>query len=392
MDDTTKFYDTVPYLDSFDAAFDDEQYRDVPDDWLVVITDVVKSTAAIADGKYKEVNTAGCLPAVALANVFQGLEFPFLFDGDGMKALVPPAVESSVRDILADSRAAVREIMGLTLRAGIVSAAELYRGGDRLRLARLRVSDRYVQAMFSGTGIDAAEALIKGPRADRYLIPETHPVRDSANFTGYTCRWQDIPGRGGSVSALIVKSAGTMPDALHRALGAVMSVYEPQTDDYNPMTIGGFHMAGGERRRLEARISAKRRRGIAYLFHHLRIGFEVLTVRLILLFNIPLRANGKQMNRVREECIESSDFRKYDGTLKMVVSGTREQTDRIEAELEKLHSAGHIYYGLHRSDRSVLTCVMHFGSGGEVHFVDAADGGYAVASRRLKEQMNSVQP
>ena len=392
MDDTTKFYDTVPYLASFDAAFDDDQYRDVPDDWLVVITDVVKSTAAIAEGKYKEVNTAGCLPAVALANVFQGLEFPFLFDGDGMKALVPPAVESSVRDILADSRAAVRKIMGLTLRAGIVAAAELYRGGDRLRLARLRVSDRYVQAMFSGTGIDAAEALIKGPRADRYLIPETHRVRDSANFTGYTCRWQDIPGRGGSVSALIVKPAGTAPDALHRALGAVMSVYESQIDDCNPMTIGGLHMAGGERRRLEARISAKRRRGIAYLLHHLRIGFEVLAVRLILLFNIPLRANGKRMNRVREECIESSDFRKYDGTLKMVVSGTREQTDRIEAELEKLHSAGHIHYGLHRSDRSVLTCVMHFGSGGEVHFVDAADGGYAVASRRLKEQMNSVRP
>lgn len=352
MDDTTKFYDTVPYLASFDAAFDDEQYRDVPDDWLVVITDVVKSTAAIAEGKYKEVNTAGCLPAVALANVFQGLEFPFLFDGDGMKALVPPAVESSVRDILADSRAAVREIMGLTLRVGIVAAAELYRGGDRLRLARLRVSDRYVQAMFSGTGIDAAEALIKGPRADRYLIPETHRVRNSANFTGYTCRWQDIPGRGGSVSALIVKPAGTAPDALHRVLGAVMSVCEPQTD-YNPMTIGGLHMAGGERRRLEARISAKRRRGIAYLLHHLRIGFEVLAVRLILMLNIPLRANGKRMNRVREECIESSDFRKYDGTLKMVVSGTREQTDR---------------------------------------FVDAADGGYAVASRRLKAQMNSVQP
>ena len=35
---------------------------------------------------------------------------------------------------------------------------------------------------------------------------------------------------------------------------------------------------------------------------------------------------------------------------------------------------------------------MHFGSGSEVHFVDAADGGYAVASRRLKAQMNSVRP
>ena len=387
MDDTTRFYDTVPYLATFDAAFDDAQYRDVPDDWLVVVTDVVKSTAAIAAGKYKEVNTAGCLPAVALANMFQGLDFPFLFDGDGMKALVPPTVESSVRDLLADSRRTVREVMGLALRVGIVPVADLSRSGARLRIARLRVSDRYVQAMFSGSGIDAAEALIKGPGADRYLIPEAHRASDSANFAGYTCRWRDIPGRGGNVIALIVKPTGTAPDALPNALRAVMSAYEERTDDRNPLTIEGFHMAGGERRRLEARISAKRRRGIGYLFHHLRIGFEVLAVRLILTLNIPLRANGKQMNRVREECLASSDFRKYDGTLKMVVSGTREQTDRIEAELEKLHTAGQIYYGLHRSDRTVLTCLLHFGSGSEVHFVDAADGGYAVASRQLKAQM-----
>ena len=143
MDDTTRFYDTVPYLATFDAAFDDAQYRDVPDDWLVVVTDVVKSTAAIAAGKYKEVNTAGCLPAVALANMFQGLDFPFLFDGDGMKALVPPTVESSVRDLLADSRRTVREVMGLALRVGIVPVADLSRSGVRLRIARLRVSDRY---------------------------------------------------------------------------------------------------------------------------------------------------------------------------------------------------------------------------------------------------------
>ena len=387
MDDTTRFYDTVPYLATFDAAFDDTQYRDVPDDWLVVVTDVVKSTAAIADGKYKEVNTAGCLPAVALANVFHGLEFPFLFDGDGMKALVPPTVESSVRDVLADSRRTVREVMSLALRVGIVPVADLSRSGAHLGIARLRVSDRYVQAMFSGSGIDAAEALIKGPEADRYLIPETHQPSDSANFSGYTCRWRDIPGRGGSVSALIVKPTGTVPDALPNALRAITSVYEERNDDQNPLTIGGFHMAGGERRKLEARISAKRYRGIGYLLHHLRIGFEVLAVRSILTFNIPLRANGKQMNRVREECIASSDFRKYDGTLKMVISGTREQTDRIEAELEKLYTAGQIYYGLHRSDRTVLTCLLHFGSNSEVHFVDAADGGYAVASRQLKAQM-----
>lgn len=387
MQDSTQFYSTVPRLATFDAAFDDTQYQDVPDDWLVVVTDVVKSTAAIAEGKYKEVNTAGCLPAIALANVFSGLEFPFLFDGDGMKALVPPGTEDAVRDILADSRTTVQEVMGLALRVGIVPVADLYRAGEQLRVARLHVSDRYVQAMFSGTGIDAAEALIKGPEADRYLIPATFQPSRRADFSGYTCRWQDIPGRGGNVIALIVKPTGKESDALRSAQRAIAAVYDETNDAYNPLTIEGLHMTGGERRKLEARISAKRRRGIGYLLHHLRIGFEVLAVRLILTLNLPLRANGKQMNKVREDNLASSDFRKYDGTLKMVVSGTRAQTDRVEAELEKLHKAGQIYYGIHRSDRSVLTCLLHYSSTSEVHFVDAADGGYAVASRQLKAQI-----
>ncbi len=52
--------------------------------------------------------------------------------------------------------------------------------------------------------------------------------------------------------------------------------------------------------------------------------------------------------------------------------------------LEKARIEGRIFYGLHITDRAMITCLMHTGAGHEVHFVDAADGGYAYAAKQLK--------
>lgn len=43
-------------------------------------------------------------------------------------------------------------------------------------------------------------------------------------------------------------------------------------------------------------------------------------------------------------------------------------------------------YGIHESDRALLTCFLHLGSRREVHFVDSADGGYALAGKMLKQK------
>jgi len=38
--------------------------------------------------------------------------------------------------------------------------------------------------------------------------------------------------------------------------------------------------------------------------------------------------------------VETSDFRKYDDTLRMVIAGTAEERDRLTDFLEKEHAAG----------------------------------------------------
>ena len=63
----------------------------------------------------------------------------------------------------------------------------------------------------------------------------------------------------------------------------------------------------------------------------------------------------------------------------------------LEAVLARMHREGRIFHGMFVSDRSIMTCAMHAGSQREVHFIDAADGGYALAAKKLKEQVAAAR-
>jgi hypothetical protein len=82
-----------------------------------------------------------------------------------------------------------------------------------------------------------------------------------------------------------------------------------------------------------------------------------------------------------------SDFRKFDEILRMVLDVTPRQLAQITTMLENLHQSGKIRYGLHESDSALMTCFVYGLNDGEhIHFVDGADGGYALAARQMKSQ------
>jgi hypothetical protein len=137
----------------------------------------------------------------------------------------------------------------------------------------------------------------------------------------------------------------------------------------------------------EARYRGRDTRGIAVLYHRVRIAIEVGLVRLALWSGLPIDVKGKRIKDVREDNIRNADIQKLDGAMKMVLSLTPEQRQDILTGLEALRRDGLIWYGSHRSDRAIMTCLIHTNNEDEVHFVDAADGGYAMAARMLKEQI-----
>ena len=86
----TSFFNDLRPMEAYDQIGDASYYKAVPQDWNLVMTDVVNSTGAIQDGRYKEVNIAGALPVIAVANHLGNMHYPFVFGGDGMALLAQP--------------------------------------------------------------------------------------------------------------------------------------------------------------------------------------------------------------------------------------------------------------------------------------------------------------
>ncbi|MBN2605844.1 MAG: DUF3095 family protein, partial [Thiotrichales bacterium] len=51
------------------------------------------------------------------------------------------------------------------------------------------------------------------------------------------------------------------------------------------------------------------------------------------------------------------------------------------------YQAGILFYGCHQTNAAVITCLIEKTGTDHVHFVDAADGGYAMAAKQLKTQI-----
>jgi hypothetical protein len=74
----------------------------------------------------------------------------------------------------------------------------------------------------------------------------------------------------------------------------------------------------------------------------------------------------------------------------MVLDCTAEEITQIEGYLEGLRAQGRIAYGLQRADGALMTClVFSLEESRHVHFVDGADGGYALGALQLKAQLRS---
>jgi hypothetical protein len=83
------FFKNIPPINSRKKILASEFYFDVPIDWAMIVTDVKGSTLAIEAGQYKQVNVIGVSSIIAVQNALPGLEFPFIFGGDGATLFVP---------------------------------------------------------------------------------------------------------------------------------------------------------------------------------------------------------------------------------------------------------------------------------------------------------------
>src|SRR5207244_4274658 len=115
-----RFYGSIPVFRGFSSLMDPALYSPLPDDWTIGVADIVESTKAIAEARYKAVNMAGAAVIAAVTNALDGREFPFVFGGDGASFAVSPDDLDRGREGLAAAASWVRDGLDLVMRGALV--------------------------------------------------------------------------------------------------------------------------------------------------------------------------------------------------------------------------------------------------------------------------------
>ena len=372
-----KFYGTIPVFRGFTRLMDPSLYAPLPSDWSIGVADIVGSTKAIAQARYKAVNMAGAAVIAAVTNALEGREFPFVFGGDGASFAVAPDDLERTRQTLAATAAWVKEDLDLEMRVALVPIAAIRAQGLDVRVARFGSSPNLSYAMFSGGGLGWADAAMKrGEFAVAAAPPGTQP-----DLSGLSCRFEEIPAvRGLILAVLVMPVEGADPVAYRKLIEDIVALVERSPDQGRPVPPGGpplrWPPAGVE-------FEARAQRG-GPLFKR-RLGVFAWTLFYYFIMRFGIKVGGFVPHIYVQQVVENSDFRKYDDGLRMVLDCTPDLERELSARLAVASSAGIARYGLHRQDAAMMTCFTPSAIRSDhVHFIDGARGGYASAATALK--------
>jgi hypothetical protein len=376
------FYRTAPTFRDFRLVADEFSFSPLPEDWLIGVADVEQSTKAIQDKRYKAVNMAGAAVIAAVANALGGRDFPFVFGGDGASFAVSPANAGIARQALAETATWVREDLDLTLRVGMVTVGEIRRNGHDVRVGRYAVSDNISIAMFSGGGVAWADAAMK---RDEISVPPA-PAGARPDLSGLSCRFEQFPTQYGQIlSVLVLPADASRMSAFRAVVKQIISMVEGSSECARPAARGAMQLKWPPQG-FDLEALASRKAGEPLGISKLKVYARTFLYFLIMHFN--LRVGRFIPRKYLSEVAANSDFRKFDDALRMIVDCSPGMAQKIEDTLAAAARERHIRYGCHREDAAIMTCFTPSPSQpSHVHFIDGAQGGYALAAAALKQRL-----
>ncbi|MFB2918957.1 DUF3095 domain-containing protein [Aerosakkonema funiforme] len=385
------FYADLPSLENFLDITDFRNFVSVPQDWLIIVTDIAGSTKAIESGRYKDVNLMGAASIVAILNIAKNIDIPFVFGGDGATILIPPTLLSAVQGALLATRHLAQNEFDFDLRIGIVPVSVVIERHYDVKVAKVKISENYTQAVFTGGGLAYANDLVKNATtADLYRL--NNIVGSSqADFSGLECRWQDIPSKYGEIVSLLVMAisddlveiSSVYKDVLH----LIKEIYGEEAD-LHPVSAEYLNLSFNENK-LFKEVKIRSQSG-SWLDKEIYLSKIKLANYLGAFFmGFKVKTRDTDWGNYKQSLITATDYKKFDDMLRMVIAGNTLQSEKLTKSLEKLYKEGKLVYGLHISDRAIMTCLVFERNGRQVHFVDGADGGYALAAKAMKSRIKS---
>lgn len=382
------FYSELPSFSDFSTVGALDAYRPVPDGWYVLAADIVRSTDAVAAGRYKEVNMVGAAVIAAVLNRIGRDRVPFVFGGDGAMLVVAEHDVDAASDALAGVVDLARQVMELELRAAAIPVAHLRQLGGDVRLRKYQLSPGNHLAMILGDGLAIADRILKDKDE---VTPFAIPAGETAlpPLDGLSCRWEPLPARKGHIVSLILKPAGrkTLPEVMGDV--AARLGYNPLADDTRTRLA--------DKSRLRFRFPPS---GLRYEVllgsarNSLRGWSQALAecVAFVISYSTGWRIGPFDPKRYLKELSLNTDHRKVGDSLQLVLDLTPEQLSALDGHLETAYAAGDLVYGLHVSGAALMTCfVEDIGNSRHIHFVDGADGGLSMAAEEFKKRQQALQ-
>jgi transcription termination factor NusB len=261
-----------------------------------------------------------------------------------------------------------------------------------VRIIVIRISKSYSQAVFIGGGLTHATDLLKARCNSTGLVMDQHsPDIAIADFSGLECRWQDIQSVHGETVSLLVLVLDNDATAnwLYKDVIEHIRLIYGDDQDLHPIAAESLNLSF-DRQKLMSETKVRRHDSSWWSTQWYLIKTRLQNCLGWLLMKLNLQVGEVHWGEYKRDVAAATDHRKFDDMLRMVISGTIEQRQRLTEILEQYYQAGKLVYGMHVSDRALLTCLVFEHNDRHVHFVDGADGGYALAAKAMKQQLSKL--
>jgi hypothetical protein len=315
-----------------------------------------------------------------------------VFGGDGATVAAPASLAPAIERALQGVAMMAAKQFNLELRIGRVPVSELRAAGFNVEAAKYCMAGSVELGMLGGTGVLEAERRIKSP-GSTWLIPLDEQAPD-ADVSGLSCRWEPLQPEYGEILTLLVQSrlAGAEADRYYQDCYARLLTLTGLTGEHlNPVKVRAMHTRWPPKTLgLESRTHAGRGGWLARFWA--ATGTLAHSLGGALVFNTGLATPWFNPRRYQNASVPRSDFRKFDGLLRMVLDIPAAKIPVVLEFLESEHRRGAIFYGTHRSDSALMTCVVFsLRQESHVHFIDGNDGGYALAALQFKQQLKAAE-
>ncbi|MEL7833113.1 DUF3095 domain-containing protein [Fodinibius sp. Rm-B-1B1-1] len=390
MSNSAQFYANLPVIESFFDASNPKNFHRLPDNWLVAVTDIVDSTQAIQNDRYKEVNILGASPIVAIFNLAGRNEIPFTFGGDGSTFCVPPCLRDETKQILGASKKIGQVEYDLDLRAALIPVSYIRDRGHNIQVARYQASEYYTQAVFSGGGLSFAEDLLKKSAAKQFSIP-TLDDAEQVDFSGLECRWQEVKQPQNEVITMLVQAnpALNQSEKIYPQVLQKMRATFGFDDKTNPINTSGLTMNLSPTKLMgEAKIRTYGRGWIKRMGYILKVQLQTIIGKILMALGYKTSATNWEL--YKSDLAMNSDHRKFDDMLRVVISGSTSQRQEFVNFLDQKYKEGALAYGIHLSNAAMITCMVFEYHRDHIHFVDGSGGGYVSAAKQLKERLHNL--